>query len=166
MQIHGITFRFLRGNAQGSTEWERYDIHISQEPFGHSASVNCFSKYVVMWRPLGHGVVTNEHSWALYCKINNVNAFQSEVPVDNIQQFSWYLMQNKIWKRSSQQCWWRLDSSGMLHCVTGQVVPGNVKHLATFIFMVKSHYCWSAWPRIHRYYDPLQCQSCILNGTV
>ena len=57
MQIHGITFRFLRGNAQGSTEWERYDIHISQEPFGHSASVNCFSKYVVMWRSLGHVVV-------------------------------------------------------------------------------------------------------------
>jgi len=42
-----------------------------------------------MWRPLGHGVVTYERGWALYCKISNVNDFQSEVYVDNIQQFSW-----------------------------------------------------------------------------
>jgi len=159
MQIHGIAFRFLRGNAQGSTEWERYDIHIGQESFGYSAFVNCFSKYVVMWRSLGHGVVKYEFGWALYCKINNVNALQSEVHVDNIQQFSWYLMENKICKRFSERCWWRLESAGMLHCVTGQVVS-VVKHLATFICIGKS-----AWPRIHRYSDPLQCQSCVLNDT-
>jgi hypothetical protein len=37
-------FRFICGDAQGGTKWERYDIHISKEPLGHPASLNSFGK--------------------------------------------------------------------------------------------------------------------------
>jgi len=79
-----------------------------------------------MWRSLGHVVVKYEFGWILHCKINNVNASQSEVHVDNIQQFIWYLMENEICKSFSQWCWWILESAGMLHFVTGQFLMWSI----------------------------------------
>jgi hypothetical protein len=50
--VYAVSFRFICRNAQRSPERERYDFHVSKEPFGYPASVNGFGKYVKSsWSP-------------------------------------------------------------------------------------------------------------------
>jgi hypothetical protein len=50
--VYAVSFRFICRNAQRSPERERYDFHVSKEPFSYPASVNGFGKYVKSsWSP-------------------------------------------------------------------------------------------------------------------